>query len=106
MICLRCGYCCFAYDVIIVDPKALTKTFKFKTVLIEELIAKPGNQFCPHQTWDEDKSICKLHHLKWYKETPCFKYSQIESKNSNCRIGEYLRKDHSNMKQYFESLKL
>jgi hypothetical protein len=104
MVCLRCGYCCFGYDVIIVDPKVITKTFKLHSDLSEELIHKPCNQFCPHQTWDKDTSICKLHQFKWYKQTPCFQHSQLEAKNTNCRLGEYLRKKYSNMKQYLEGV--
>ena len=44
MICLRCGYCCVAYDVIL--PTG---------------VFKPTGQPCPYLEWEEDKAICSLH---------------------------------------------
>ena len=32
--------------------------------------------------------MCAVHNEEWYKETPCFKYTQIESSiDTFCRIG-------------------
>jgi len=42
---------------------------------------------------------CALHDKPWYKKTPCYAHSQLEHKESNCRLGEYLLK---NFNDYIE----
>lgn len=39
---------------------------------------------------------CAIHDKPWYKKTPCFSHGQIErSKDSPCRMGEYILIQHS-----------
>ena len=87
MICLRCGYCCIQYEVVIVnDPK--------KGIAEGNLVAKETGKRCPHLSGDKPGSYgCTIHGEKWYEETPCFSYGQVErDKNSPCRMGEYVLK--------------
>ena len=85
MICLRSGYCCIHYDVVIVDNPELG--------LIESnLKAKPTGQECQHLQGEMFNRSCAIHHYPWYKDTPCFQYTQIEQSNSECRMGAYLKK--------------
>lgn len=93
MKCLRCGYCCTSYDVVIVKPEFVNDTFKVDSVekAKEVLMIKKGGDICPHFEMIEVKANCKIHHRKWYKETPCFSHGQIEqSINDHCRIGDYM----------------
>lgn len=85
MICLRCGYCCENYCVIIVDnpDKGLAK---------DNLICHDGKGPCKHLKGDVvGEYSCVVHNKPWYKKTPCFSHGQIErSKDTPCRIGEYI----------------
>jgi hypothetical protein len=82
MICLHCGYCCIHLSVVIVDNPKLG---------IQEgnLIHHAGNGPCKHLIGNHSgKYMCAVHNEEWYKETPCFQYTQIESSiDSICRIG-------------------
>jgi len=84
MICLRCGYCCKQYMVVVVDdPK--------RGITNDNLKARKGDEPCQHLQGDKPGEFsCALHDYPWYKETPCFSHGQIEQKNSNCRLGEYI----------------
>jgi Fe-S-cluster containining protein len=88
MKCLRCGYCCINYDVIIVDNPKLG-------IVESNLKHKPSGIKCQHLIGNAPgKYSCTIHNEKWYKETPCFAFSQIESDiNSPCRIGENVLKN-------------
>jgi hypothetical protein len=44
---------------------------------------------CPHLKLI-DTAECLIHHYDWYKETPCADYTQIETIDSNCRMGEFI----------------
>lgn len=82
MICLRCGYCCFMYDVVIVsDPN--------KTPNEHNIEFKRNNQRCKHLVGNKTgEFFCAIHNKEWYDTTPCFQHTQFERKNSNCRIGQ------------------
>jgi len=88
MICLRCGYCCHNYLVIIVDDpdKGLSK---------DNIIAHHGDGPCKHLGGNKPgEYFCKVHDKPWYKETPCFSHGQIESSpDCVCRLGEYIIKN-------------
>ena len=85
MICLRCGYCCVHYDVVIVDDPA-------KGISEGNLTHKRCGERCPHLTGSKfGEHACAIHGRKWYKETPCHEYTQIEQKNSPCRMGVHMR---------------
>jgi len=86
MICLRCGYCCHNYMVMIVDdPK--------KGISEDNIIVHMGDGTpCKHLEGNKPGEYsCKVHSEPWYDETPCFNYGQTERDVlTNCRIGEYL----------------
>jgi hypothetical protein len=87
MICLRCGYCCIHYDVIIVNDPELG--------LVEEnLVHKPCGVRCQHLLGTiPGQYVCAVHDRSWYEETPCFSYGQIEpSPDTRCRMGVYTLK--------------
>ena len=92
MICLHCGYCCKNYFVAIVDNPKLG-------ILQDNIISHLGDGTpCKHLVGTEPgKYKCAIHQYSWYKETPCFGHSQIERKNSNCRMGEYILKRKNNV---------
>jgi hypothetical protein len=93
MKCLRCGYCCIMYDVIIIDPSSIIEDIDFDKDDVK-LVHKPGSSPCPHLKWKDDKAICSIHHYKWYDQTPCFSHGQIESsKERECRLGSYMLKN-------------
>ena len=88
MKCLRSGFCCINYDVIIVSNPELG-------IVQDNLEHKPTGQPCKHLKGEiPGQYICSIHHYDWYKETPCFDYGQIEDHESNCRTGEYFLKKH------------
>ena len=83
MICLRCGHCCIYYEVIVVNDPELG-------IVDSNLIEKPTGVRCQHLTGDNPGQYsCAIHDYDWYQETPCYQFTQIETKNSNCRVGEY-----------------
>ena len=85
MICLRCGYCCHRYMVVIVDDPD-------KGIKKDNLISHDGNGPCKHlEGTKPGEYFCKVHSKKWYKETPCYSHGQIEKNvDCNCRLGEYI----------------
>ena len=92
MICLRCGYCCINYDVII-PKKGVLRIPKNPSI-------KDGDKYvewkksgvpCPHLTFKGKKANCAIHNLKVYKDCPCDRHGQIEAKKTNvCRMGEFV----------------
>ncbi len=82
MICLRCGYCCTSYLVVIVDDPE-------KGIQLDNLISHLGGGPCKHLLGKkEGEYSCSIHDFPWYKETPCCDFSQIEtSPDCECRIG-------------------
>ena len=89
MICLRCGYCCKHLSVVIVDdPK--------KGIVEGNLIHHKGDGTpCKHLIGSKPgEYFCAVHSEPWFKDTPCFAYTQIEQKNSNCRMGEFFIFQH------------
>lgn len=87
MLCLRCGYCCHRYMVVIIDdPK--------KGLVEENFIVHEGNGPCKHLRGKKPGEYeCAVHNCSWYKRTPCFRHGQIEASNDClCRIGEFIMK--------------
>ena len=85
MQCLRCGYCCIKYEVIIIaDPK--------KGVKEDNMVAKHTDDKCPHLVGDSPGAYaCAIHDESWYKGTPCYSHGQIEvSPDDECRMGRYV----------------
>lgn len=86
MICLRCGYCCTNSVVVIVDdPK--------KGIREDNLKVKHSGERCQHMRGNKvGEYSCSIHNEKWYKKTPCAQHGQIESCNSDCRMGAFILK--------------
>ncbi len=85
MICLRCGYCCKKYLVAVIDDPE--KGFVEGNVIVNEGTGEP----CKHLIGDKPGDYsCVVHDRDWYPETPCFDHTQVESKNTLCRMGEYI----------------
>lgn len=85
MICLRCGHCCIAYDVMIVDDPA-------KGLRVDNTLYKPAGQRCKHLLGDKPRDYsCAIHFCGWYKRTPCYNHRQIEATvKDDCRIGAFV----------------
>ena len=87
MKCLRCGYCCHNYMVVIVDDPA-------EGIAEDNLICHDGKGRCKHLRGDKPGEYsCAVHDFPWYEETPCFAHGQIErSPDEPCRLGVYVLK--------------
>ena len=87
MLCVKCGYCCHRYMVVIIDDPE--KGFNEDNFIVHE-----GDGPCKHLRGDKPGEYsCAVHDYPWYKRTPCFSHGQIEvSKDCVCRMGEYLLK--------------
>lgn len=85
MKCLRCGYCCTTYLVVIVDDPE-------KGIAEDNIVVQNGEHRCKHLQGDAvGVYSCALHDYPWYKETPCFDYGQIEtSSDTECRMGRFI----------------
>ncbi len=92
MKCLRCGYCCIHYGVIIVKPECVDNPqLDDINSSKKTLMHKEGGKECPHLSWEGDTAICGIHDKDWYEKTPCFSHGQIEqSKDDPCRLGQYM----------------
>lgn len=84
MRCLRCGWCCYQLEVIIVDDP----DGKF---VEENLKVKHTGDRCQHLRGEEKgKYSCAIHDRRWYKKTPCATHDQIGMPGAPCRMGAYL----------------
>ena len=98
MICLRCGYCCYAYDVIIIKLGIEKPTFRKE----EEFQHKKSDEFCPHLSFNGIEASCDIHDKKWFKKTPCHSHSQIGKIDDDCRIGRYILDNFKDLKAYIK----
>jgi len=107
MICNNCGLCCVDYDVIIVDPKAIQKDGIVDLTNVKNYIHKSGYDPCPHLGWKGNTSLCVIHKYDWYKQTPCYQFTQVEDGNQICRLGEHTVKERGEdyYRKYCESWK-
>lgn len=81
MKCLRCGYCCIQYEVIIVKNPDKKPSYR-------NLDSKHTGVRCPHLLGEEPgKFSCSLHDKAWYEDTPCARHTQFEVRETPCRIG-------------------
>lgn len=95
MICLRSGYCCINYDVMIVDDPV-------KGLVENNVVHKKTGDRCKHLMGNKPGShSCAVHDEPWYKDTPCAAFTQIECGNQQCRLGEHIirlnENDHENI---------
>lgn len=94
MNCLRCGYCCVAYPVGIIDVRQWNGIPYFTGVL------KLGDKECQWLGWDSENASCTVHEVGYYEETPCFSHGQIGLPGADCRMGAYLRKEGKTGKDF------
>ena len=82
MKCLRCGHCCTTMMIVIViDPKLGP---------VEGNLRGISNERCPHLIGDTPgKYSCALHDMPYYKDLPCYEFTQVEECDSDCRLGGY-----------------
>ena len=81
MACLRCGYCCFRYCVVIVDDPD-------KGFCEENLTLHTGTSGtpCKHLVGNSPGEFsCALHDKPFYKDTPCYQHNLDVSR---CLLGE------------------
>ena len=46
---------------------------------------------CKHLRGDNPGEYsCALHDYPWYKETPCYNFTQIGKESDECRTGRYM----------------
>lgn len=93
LICVRCGYCCIRYDVIV--PLPSTK----KNIVVGAY--KPSGERCWNLIYENDKATCKIHDTKLYKGCPCFDYVN-DHREEECRIGVFMITDEKNKEQLEE----
>lgn len=92
MRCLRCGYCCLYMDVIIINPEKISEGGEVDFEDESSYMHKPSQVRCPHLIFKDGDAVCKVHHLPWFKRTPCADFTQIESSETDlCRLGTYWR---------------
>lgn len=87
MKCVRCGYCCYQYDVIIIKPEFCVPEFKMSEVKEFMVMHKKSGEKCPHLYFDGDIAVCKLHNFKWYKQTPCYTHNTEINNHLDCLLG-------------------
>lgn len=86
MKCLRCGYCCSHYAVVIVDDPEIG----FDPMKDENLVTHEGNGPCKHLRGDKPGEFsCAIHDKPWYPLTPCAQFEQIGRPEAECRMGRY-----------------
>jgi hypothetical protein len=85
--CLRCGYCCKALWVVIVDDPSKPPTE-------DNLTMYEGDGQCKHLRGDKPgEHNCALHNESWYHETVCARHNIDEE---DCIIGYYVLKGVNN----------
>ena len=86
MKCLHCGYCCLTMWIsIVVDPE--------RGIVEGNIDCLDGTRRCPHLEGEKRGSyFCRIHHYKWFVDTPCGRHSQFENGDTNCRLGEHFMK--------------
>ncbi len=85
MKCLRCGYCCVQYSVVIWDDEVNDGvSFKDSGVICKHLGIVTMN--------GKLSTFCKIHWDPRFEDCPCDRYGQIEnSPDDLCRMGAYIR---------------
>ena len=91
MKCLRCGYCCIAYDVIVPLSK-------------EEAAYKPNGQLCWNLEFNGEEAYCKIHEEDFFIDSPCDQFTQIEQGETNCRMGDYVKGGGKAVLEHFKAM--
>jgi len=86
--CVRCGYCCKALLVVIVDNPDLG-------IRRDNLICYDGSSQCKHLVGDTPGEYsCAIHDREWCPKTPCAEYNSEEFVDTPCKLGEYIISKH------------
>jgi len=87
MKCQRCGYCCIALPVVIIQEEVDGELC---------LYYKPTGKRCPNLVAMGVEVVCKIHDKPWYSSTPCFRYQNSDvdpdyfnQKGKPCAVGPY-----------------
>lgn len=97
MNCLRSGMCCINPIVMIIRDIKLANRIGVDydgvndRAIEDNLITKESGKRCQYLIGELGQTSCQLHDKWWYKDTPCFKHTQLGG--GNCRTGQYLLKD-------------
>ena len=99
--CFHCGYCCIAYDVIIINPEY--KDIMSYGILINLECNDTNNKYFIHKKCDErciylnDNNLCEIHDKDYFILTPCYRHNLNKRYLTNCPIGEHLINDPDNL---------
>jgi hypothetical protein len=63
-----------------------------KGITDDNITSHMGDGPCKHLEGDTPGEYsCKVHHMPWYKDTPCYAHGQIEKdQNCECRTGRFM----------------
>lgn len=108
MSCVRCGRCCFYLVVVPSEKYQDVENLNFNDLKEEDdYICVDGvDTFCPYLDWDEaeNSAVCKIHHKKWFTQTPCHRHNNPEFGDVfDCKIGPYIR-SNSKLFDYYKNL--
>ena len=93
MKCLRCGYCCVSYDVIVPLKAAPENPNEWDNGMEEYAKHKPTGEACWNLIYDIEtrEASCLIHDEDFFADSPCDQFGQIERKKTDvCRMGEYI----------------
>jgi len=74
----------------IVAPASVETVEARGEILPQDIIHKPTGERCPHMTRIDGRFSCAIHDREFYEDTPCHRHSQIEDRDSPCRMGQAL----------------
>lgn len=93
MKCLRCGYCCIEYAVMIIrdvsKPVVEDSSLPMKE---SNVMYKESGVRCPHLVGKgPGQYSCAAHDHPYYPKTPCHEFGQAEeSPDTPCRLGVFV----------------
>jgi hypothetical protein len=73
---------------------------------VSRLKDKPHNQKCWNLEFNDNKAICKIHHEKFYKRSPCDSHTQIEKGDTDCRVGVYYLGEGAEVLGYYKQMEV
>jgi len=104
--CLRCGYCCIASEMTILNPKYqhseinTEKPFSY----ISKIMTKSAADPCPYLIWNEETntSTCSVYDKEWFPSTLCKHFNTISDQsiwfpidlqlqNQECIVGKFIK---------------
>lgn len=85
MRCVRCGYCCHHYPVVIIsDPEKGFVEGNFE-------VHKGNGEPCKYLKGGKPGEYeCTVHTRPWYEDTPCARHATIFGDKIACQLGEHI----------------